>query len=448
MMRSLHLFYAVLFGILLALPIGYAADANGTLNVILTNNDLFLNNVESVHVEIVRIEEAAETVVWESEETLPVDISLSTSPGIYRVYVRKDRSTVLEYNNDSTGYVLFSGGEITIPAQSSGGEIGILFQNTVDTDVLSDAPWRLEPDRSIPITHIIKDTDEYSLYIRNIEIYNDDPPLEDGAGDTLVYIHTLEQTFSQDFWYDIDYLSPSLFSDGDTYSGLEIHAKYDIAGELDVHKYFTVNVDSDPLPTLGNWYAGDTHYHSNYTDNNVEFGGPVEATVASGKAIGLDWVTITDHSFDLDPTKWSNLGTECTSYSDGSFKCIRGEEISVYLGGNPSCLPIPPQYNHYLAYGISTYITGGECADGTGSDYSPSEVVSMVNSQIGGFGYVAHPMASDPFRDQWQDYSLDFTGLQVWNYPDYVNDPQELQDGLTKWTELLRNGRHVFMVVS
>jgi len=56
-MNNLHLFYIVLFGILLTLPIGYAADANGTLNIRLTNNDLFLNNVKSVHVKIVKVEE-------------------------------------------------------------------------------------------------------------------------------------------------------------------------------------------------------------------------------------------------------------------------------------------------------------------------------------------------------------------------------------------------------
>lgn len=146
------LVFTVFLGILLTLPVGHATSPNGTLNVVLTNNDLFLNNIESVHIKIVKVEKNLENVAWESDESLPINLSIPTLPGVYKVYVRKSDFTVLEYNNDTIGYVLPPSGEITIPTRSEG-EVGVLFVNTVDTDVLSDGPWRLEPSKNIPHSH-------------------------------------------------------------------------------------------------------------------------------------------------------------------------------------------------------------------------------------------------------------------------------------------------------
>lgn len=57
-------------------------------------------------------------------------------------------------------------------------------------------------------------------------------------------------------------------------------------------------------------------------------------------------------------------------------------------------------------------------ADDFSSPLTCSNVIQQVNYQ-GGFGYIAHPFAKEgwgiTYRNVWQDYSLDFNGLQVWN---------------------------------
>ena len=199
-----------------------------------------------------------------------------------------------------------------------------------------------------------------------------------------------------------------------------------------------MKISSEDLPKLTDWYCGDTHLHTSYTHNAVEYGAPVYATRAANKAIGLDWITVTDHSFDLNPDKWATSSADCSAHSDTLFRVIQGEEVSCYLPGTT-----PHQYYHILVYGAG-FIPGGEWEDGTGSDYTPTEVIDIANDQ-GGITYAAHPIYDDGIRPPWrdEDYNLPFTGLQIWNYAS--DQPSHLPDGLAKWSELLLDGRHVYV---
>lgn len=281
-------------------------------------------------------------------------------------------------------------------------------------------------------------------------------------------------------WYDLTHLDPSALGLGGTVCFHVIIR--DIGGLIDpdgdTHSFFTVNIASTSLPTLGDWYSGDTHYHSYGTENAVEFGFPVKATVEAGKSIGLDWVTITDHSFDFDSSmvlyeeehKWSLLGNDCYTFSDSSLKCIRGEEVSAQNSDG--------KFVHLLAYDIPNYIEGEGAdkfefsgnernidtnADGY-DDYpltrdlgwqtyeaSYEDVLTSIKNQ-GGFAYAAHPEAIPPAfpplnRDKWQtaDYNLifdadpnnDYMGLEVWNT---INEDEDRDNGLIRWVNLLETG--------
>jgi hypothetical protein len=88
------------------------------------------------------------------------------------------------------------------------------------------------------------------------------------------------------------------------------------------------------------WFYGDTHYHSGYTNDVKEYGGPIPETLVAGQAIGLDWLVITDHSVDLDEvdpglsgkTRWQRLKEELASpeISNDQFRFILGEEITLF----------------------------------------------------------------------------------------------------------------------
>jgi hypothetical protein len=114
------------------------------------------------------------------------------------------------------------------------------------------------------------------------------------------------------------------------------------------------------------WFYGDTHYHSAYTNDVKEFGGAVPEARKAALAIGLDWLVITDHSCDLDEkdagyggsTRWERLKAELTlpSVSDDKFRCILGEEITLVGRGE--------KYVHMLAIGaINEMIEGAFLPD-------------------------------------------------------------------------------------
>jgi hypothetical protein len=87
------------------------------------------------------------------------------------------------------------------------------------------------------------------------------------------------------------------------------------------------------------WYYGDTHYHSAYTNDPKEFGGSIHEARRASQALGLDWLVVTDHSCDLDEVdpgqgerrRWDRLADDVASpsVSDEAFRCILGEEITL-----------------------------------------------------------------------------------------------------------------------
>jgi len=410
-----------------------AAIDNGTLNITLDNKTPLLYNAKSIQITIVNVENNFENIVWKDERTLPFNSSFSVYPGIYKVYIRKGNSSVIEFNNNTKGYSITSQSKLDIPNIRLL-PIHINYNNINNKDILSDIPWRINKGENIPLTYMIKDANQGSAEFRNITVYNDGDPVGSEAGDTIVYTHPLGRTFTEYLWYDHDFLSPSLFNKKNDF--INIHVKFNIVGEFDSHNFYTTYVSPYDLPRLKNWLYGDTHYHSSYTDNFMEFGAPIRSTEVAGKAIGLDWVTITDHSFDLDQDRWNNLVNDSHNYSTGDFRILPSEEISCKIPGD-----IYQKYNHYLTYNITGFIPGGEWEDFTGSHYSCDELVPIVNAQ-GGFGYPAHPAYSDQFRDSWQDYSLNFNGLEIWNG---VENIKTLEEAINKWTELLLDGRKIFI---
>jgi hypothetical protein len=128
------------------------------------------------------------------------------------------------------------------------------------------------------------------------------------------------------------------------------------------------------------WFYGDTHYHSGYTNDVKEFGGAVPEARRAGKAIGLDWLIVTDHSCDLDEpaataagscqddgpgnqSRWERLSEEVirSEISDETFRLILGEEISL-LG--KAGLPL-----HMLALGAMGNMIEGAFLPETSDDF-------------------------------------------------------------------------------
>lgn len=491
----IKLWFFIVLGLLYSVDLVNAIEGDGVIILETTSNasiQTIQTEFQPMDVRIVKIEGTREITVWKSIVNNTEGINLSLPAGNYKIYA--------QYQGHRTIWDL---GNYTVSPSST--TVVALWVNTIERDVFADAPWRVEPTQNeIPVLVMIKDADGDNPYsLDRVEIYRGhwEYNYEEGEYDWIDDAYVGGRDYSPD--KEIGDEQYNLYFNGDWYDIISV-PKTGLSGETnlhvvlktpsiwdldpDAHSYFTVKIATDELPSLAGWYSGDTHFHSYYSDNVVEFGFPVEATTKAGKSIGLDWVTVTEHSFDLDSKmkfeyedgvgnviteifdetgKWNQLKNDCKDisqggYSDSEFKCIEAEEISVRSEG------VEERYVHYLAYKISGYIlgegeaaypqggsevnvdTGGDGWDDVPRTYNLSDVISNVSIQ-GGFGYGAHPTSEAWYdfgvthRIKWQpeDYNLTgYSGFEIWN--SYGNS-EDRDSGIEEWKKLLAEGRHIFV---
>lgn len=315
------------------------------------------------------------------------------------------------------------------------------YDNTLAKDFIMDAPWRvIDSNTTIPITIVLKDCDVDDIrdlhWIRCTDVTY--------GGSTILWHHDFnDETIGNDasehnYWTYITTVTeghPALpngtlltpanlgYATGD-----EIQLKVEVYYRDDWFNYtetrhLRVHVGSGPFPWPEDWYGGDTHYHTMYTNNIAEFGAPLPCVRETSKALGLHWLITTDHSCDLDETgdgafsyatlhweytiqgpsgtqtvyrnnvaygsTWNALGADVTDFSDSAFRLYRGVEINLASIDSDSydktlhCLFYNPDY-------ISSPLSGafGE------RPVRPQLHDGLAQlSAMNGFAYAAHPLS-------------------------------------------------------
>ncbi|HSQ16701.1 MAG TPA: hypothetical protein VLM83_03295, partial [Anaerolineales bacterium] len=240
----------------------------------------------------------------------------------------------------------------------------------------ADAPWRIEPDQNeLPLLFLVRDT--------NIK--------KPARGPWRLDMLKVQQWVPGVLWDDVLALLPADLPNVDSNGMFQLRTwwhslKIPLAkfkgiargGTLRLrvgfhgsyHPYekpshIYINLETFlaehalPLSRAANakhprqWFYGDTHYHSVYTNDIKEIGSPVPESCTAGHAVGLDWLVITDHSCDLDDadpdvspqTRWERLKADTLNpaVSNDQFRCILGEEITL-LGKGENLV-------HMLAFG-------------------------------------------------------------------------------------------------
>jgi len=192
--------------------------------------------------------------------------------------------------------------------------------NTLAKDFIMDAPWRVtDAQTPIPLTIVLKDCDVDDIrqlhWIRCWDVT--------GGGATLLWGHDFgderigDDASEADFWTYVTTVTeghPSLPNGTPlTPASLGYAAGQTIALEVSVYyrddwfnytetRRLRVRVGDGAYPWPADWYGGDTHFHTMYTNNIAEFGVPLPAVALTASALGLQWIVATDHSCDLDET--------------------------------------------------------------------------------------------------------------------------------------------------
>ncbi len=337
-----------------------------------------------------------------------------------------------------------------------------LFKN--EPEILADAPFRVEPNQAIPILLLVKDAHRFPIKIVDvlIEIKNNESLL-------LKRSFSLNLLIDQErFWYKILYIE----SLTDCWGTVKIDVQIIIEANGKIKKYHNDNyrisshqplkvyLAKDPMPRFYNWYFGDFHYHSNYTEDQVEFGAPLAATVEMAQAIGLNFFAVTDHSYDLDDhedswvendhniPKWHKFWYEVNELNNQlfNFVILPGEEVSA---GNHQNRNI-----HLLIINNKNFIHGkGDGAERwfqTNPDLSIEQILDQINDNA--LAIVGHPEMPTPFlqwllirrgRWQWQDFQHQrLNGFQIWN-GEY---DRAFHQGSSNWVKLLLAGKKLSLI--
>jgi hypothetical protein len=286
------------------------------------------------------------------------------------------------------------------------------FLKKAEPEVIADAPHRIEPGREIPLLLLVKDADKFPATLTSVKV------ILQQAGkaireDTIISIPV---TLNEPLWWKV-YELPCKGING--WVELDVQLVLATKGKTrpyradnhrtSSHAPLRVFVSDEPLPREDNLYFGDAHTHSERTDDQVEFGVPIEPAVQLSREIGLSFFCVADHSYDLDDSiddyssndsnlpKWKSLSQDIqkTNAANTDFVAVQGEEIS--------CRNSKDRNVHLLLLGDERFFEGsGDGAERwfqTRSEYALSEILSRKNQRA--LAFAAHPMEPVSILQRW-----------------------------------------------
>jgi hypothetical protein len=329
-----------------------------------------------------------------------------------------------------------------------------------EPEVIADIPHRIEPGNPIPVLILAKDAHLYPCVLNQVsaEIREQgkvvqrtnllEKPLTLGQKLFSVVFRIDRAQFSG--WLDID-VAMTLEVNGTAFTYHNDNHKTSSRRPLRVY------LSQHPLPSFPGLCIGDPHTHSNYTDDQVEFGSPLSASRELSRAMGLSFFCVTDHSYDLDDRvdsyleydplhpKWNSFQQEVDSLNGdaGGFAIVRGEEVT--------CRNTKGRNVHFLVFGQREFIRGsGDGAEKwlrTKSEHNIGEVINRKS--IDAVAYAAHAQEPVPFlqrlllnRGSWsiQDFRHEgLTGLQILNGKFDIG----FERSYSMWIKLLLGGHRL-----
>jgi hypothetical protein len=339
-----------------------------------------------------------------------------------------------------------------------------LFQS--EPEIILDLPYRAETGKKVPLFLIIKDAHQFPVTLLQLRVNI----VETSTKDKRSQSENLEILIKENLFTHILYLDSKHFSKRGDYrivatldylspSGRKKSISQDNYRFIP-HPPFKLYVSDEEIPSEENWYWGDLHNHSNYTDDQVEFGAPLESLAAAAESIGLNFLAVTDHSYDLDDHSENYLENDPNL---GKWKLFQ-DEIQFVQKNHPNLVIVPGEEistGNYKNQNIHClFLNDPEFFPGNGDSAEqfwqnqPTLSLSHIlsNKSKDTLAIAAHPLEIPPLsqrlilrRGKWLEQDLvhpELDALQILN-----GENQELlKKGLQLWSNLLLKGQHIGIV--
>ena len=336
-------------------------------------------------------------------------------------------------------------------------------------EIIADVSYRIDVSResSIPIMLTVKDAHKYPIIIDFLDIH-----IISQAKNKCIYKEKvpIEKLFDTKF-------TSKIFTIQNDPLGIEqkVEIKISIAAHKPnkkkqlifqndnlpgLHTRLFTYLSASPLPKKENWFAGEAHYHSYYTDDQVEFGGDIKGAVELARRMNIDWFFVTDHSYDLDDTednylkndpaipKWEKLKNEVTLLQ-------QREKYPIFYGEELSCGNAEKKNVHFLIINNENFIPGyGDSAEKwfrnkpTHSIGDACKIANENSLKIGAHTFEKNNNPINTFllnRGTWHEQDVkenNITYLQIIN----KKNKKHIVHAKKKWVELLLKGYKVIAI--
>ncbi len=332
------------------------------------------------------------------------------------------------------------------------------FLNRRMPEILFDAPRRVDPGTSIPIGLIIKDAHRFPINIENVIIHM----IYGDATERVARFPYTNMRIDDPLWWDLFNIIPER-------SGriqITPYLEYTITGKRRIvtvdgydnlsHAPLQVYASPEALPGFPGWFHGDIHCHTEYTEDQIEFGAPLGLITNAAKSLGLDWIATADHSYDLDdkPGSWTEKDPLLTKWESLRQSAVAEEyPVTVLAGEEVSCRGENGGNHHLLCIGNKNYIRGaGDSGENVMNNSSEHSIRNAVDTCIssGGIACAAHPYERAGImeklilnRKTWSIKDIRTEGLCALQFHNGIRDTG-FYEGKKQWIKLLLEGRRIY----
>lgn len=342
-------------------------------------------------------------------------------------------------------------------------------------EVFLDGPSFCIPERIPPFYLVLKDADYFPVKVLEVDLV-----LQGEAGKIR------QQTLQMELRCEENLSFIPLSIDFSAFEGEEIAITAKITVENKAGKRRTFLNSNFPgitpsplrvrllkafLPYPEGWYAGEMHCHSDYSNDPVEYGAPLEVLQQAGASLGMGFVLCTDHSYDfyyhktryMEPTDPHDNFRNYRSEAERLNQAVReGFGLPVILAGEEvSCGNHRGENVHLLVAGHKDFLPGHGDGGRRWLNNKPDLSVGEVLERLGDTPcFAAHPRAGigavERFifrRGMWHEPDLSpkgaarsdargVNGLQFWN----GHRGDDFQAGRAFWVQQLLAGKRLFPI--
>ena len=329
-----------------------------------------------------------------------------------------------------------------------------------EPEILADLPSRIAPGQKPPLLLLVKDAQRFPIRLERVDV-----ALDTGVGPRPWTVITVEEDLAVPWWHRVVELEHPAVTG---YVKWWVTFHYRSRGRLrscTSHNLpglpqaaMPTYLASDDLPGPGVIW-GDLHHHSGLTEDAIEFGAPLEASRAAATALGLGFVAVTDHSYDLDDrigswrltdpelTKWHTSRRRMAELNRESSAALLlpSEELSVRNSRGRNVHALVLDHPHFLPGSGD----GGERVLRRPSELNLTELTATAQSPA--VVIAAHPYQPVPWlqrlvigRDNWSAPDLataGIAGLQIMN----GRLDAGFWRGLSGWKRLLLQGERTYI---